>query len=71
MSDEADRASEMQEFYEAGNRMAIKNAAEKIPAGVEGECDLCGKHFARLVSKVYKNENVMACARCRDQFKLG
>lgn len=40
----------------------VRQKASLIPAGVEGDCELCGEHFARIVRG--------ACARCRDKHKL-
>ena len=58
----------MDEVDFANNRMEeelaarIKAARADIPPGVEGECDLCGEWFGRLVNGV--------CVPCRERHKL-
>lgn len=44
------------------SRIAAVRANADIPAGVPGDCDLCGEWSGRLVTG--------ACARCRDKYKL-
>jgi hypothetical protein len=71
MADEADRAADMQEMYEADQRHTAGIAASKIPVGAPGECEICGTASLRLVSRNYRNVPTLACATCRDHFKLG
>lgn len=71
MSDDADRASELQEIYEADSLRDIQSAVAKIPVGTAGECDVCGEQSPRLVPRPYKGDTVHACAKCRDLYKLG
>jgi len=40
----------------------IRKAASEMPIGVEGNCQLCGYYFKRIVSG--------HCGRCRDELKL-
>lgn len=40
----------------------VRKAAQAIPAGKPGECELCGEWWGRLVGGV--------CAGCRDKYKL-
>lgn len=42
--------------------MKVREAAAKMPAGIPGECELCGEWSGRLVGG--------ACAPCRDRFNL-
>ena len=62
MADDADRASIDAERLEQSTIDAARARASLIPAGVPGDCELCGEHFQRLVRN--------ACARCRDKYKL-
>lgn len=56
MADEADKATEHEsEFLDN----AIKAAPGDIPPGVEGDCELCGEWFGRLVDG--------ACVPCREK----
>ena len=71
MSDPADIATEMQAFYDAGLTRQASIAVEKMPMGVEGDCELCDTHSARLVKVKYRGGPALACAQCRDHFKLG
>lgn len=62
MADEIDIANDR---AQADNERAIAEARDKasqIPAGVAGDCDLCGDWSGRLVGG--------ACARCRDRYRL-
>ena len=60
--DEADEANDHIERIESANIAAIRKAANDIPEGKSGECDLCGNWSGRLVAGV--------CAPCRDKYKL-
>lgn len=62
MADEVDRQIERDQILEAANLKAIRDQAAQIPAGVPGDCDLCGEWSARLVGGV--------CAPCRDKHGL-
>lgn len=61
MADEADAA---QDLAEKALQLAIAQARSKanIPAGVSGDCDLCGEWSGRLIEGV--------CAPCRDHYGL-
>lgn len=59
MSDEADMANDR---AEQDLERAISAARGDIPTGIEGECDLCGEHSARLIDN--------HCAPCRDRYHL-
>lgn len=50
------------EVKDADAIAAISAKAKAIPAGVPGECDLCGEWSGRLVNG--------ACAPCRDRHNL-
>lgn len=60
IGDPIDIASDRAELE---REMAMRNTAKDIPPGVPGECEYCGDESPRLI----KN----ACARCRDEFRLG
>lgn len=62
MADEADISQVRTEILEASEIAAVRERAAKIPAGVPGECDLCGEWSGRLVKGV--------CAPCCDKHKL-
>ena len=62
MADEADISQVRIELLEASEIAAVRERAANIPAGVPGECDLCGEWSGRLVRGV--------CAPCRDRYKL-
>ncbi|MCK5127678.1 MAG: conjugal transfer protein TraR [candidate division Zixibacteria bacterium] len=60
MADEADKGNEiMAEDLER----RIAAARGDIPPGIEGDCELCGEWFGRLIGG--------ACAPCRDKYGLG
>ena len=62
MADEIDIANDR---AQADNERAIaeaRKAAGEIPAGGEGDCDMCGTWAGRLVGG--------ACARGRDRYRL-
>ena len=52
MADEADVSQVRTEILEASEIAAVRERAAKIPAGVPGECDLCGEWSGRLVRGV-------------------
>lgn len=67
MVDDLDRASERMEFHTS---IAIQNARDKaisFQKGSEGECDLCGEHFSRVIEVENNGERIKACGRCRDK----
>ena len=62
MADEIDAANDL---ALADNDRAIAEARDKaaqIPAGIAGDCELCGDWSGRLVGG--------ACAPCRDRYRL-
>ena len=62
MADEIDIANEV---AMADNARAVADARDKasqIPAGIAGDCELCGDWSGRLVAG--------ACAPCRDRYRL-
>lgn len=70
MTDELDQTSERIEFHTS---VAVRNVCDKaktIPKGQEGDCDLCGEHFSRVVEVEKNDETVLACGRCRDKHGL-
>lgn len=62
MADDVDITQARIEILEAAEIAAVRERASKIPAGVPGECDLCGEWNGRLVKGV--------CAPCRDKYGL-
>lgn len=54
MADDADRAQQDQEIYDA--RVSYKY---NIPKGVPGDCDECGEFSPRLIGNT--------CPQCRDR----
>lgn len=62
MADEVDMTDARTEIETADAIAAIAAKAKAIPAGVPGECDLCGEWSGRLVNG--------ACAPCRDRHNL-
>lgn len=52
----------LNEKIKQSNIQKIRRKA-KIPEGMKGECDYCGNYSPRIVFG--------ACAKCRDQYKLG
>jgi len=61
--DDADIAQIRIEKEEAArNARLIPETPYTIPRGVEGDCELCGEWFGRLVNGV--------CVPCRDKHKL-
>ena len=67
MVDELDQTSERIDF---DTSIAVRNVCQKacsIQKGFEGDCDLCGEHFSRVIEVENKGEIVRACGRCRDK----
>lgn len=62
MSDEADRAQDLERMSNEDALRAAREKAQAMPTGEPGECEWCGEYFARLVNG--------ACGRCRDKWKL-
>lgn len=62
MADIIDEANDLRDKEEAARIQAVRDRAEMIPAGVAGDCDMCGSWSGRLVGG--------ACARCRDRYRL-
>lgn len=62
MSDLIDAANERAAEFTGDREAAVRRAAEAIPVGNPGECDLCGNWSGRLVGG--------ACAPCRDRYRL-
>ena len=62
MSDDVDHANDHIERLEAAAIGEVQARCASQPAGVPGECDLCGEWMVRLVDG--------ACAPCRDRYKL-
>lgn len=62
MADDADNAADKIGRYLESVTKRAQEAASLIPAGVAGECDLCGEDSPRLVEG--------ACAPCRDKWRL-
>ena len=58
--DDADRADER--IQRRIDEALARAAASQPPAGVAGDCDLCGEWSGRLV--------LGACAPCRDKYHL-
>lgn len=62
MADVIDQGSEREQRDRDIALTAARHAAENMPAGSAGDCDLCGEHSMRLVQG--------ACAPCRDKYAL-
>ena len=45
----------------------IRERAAKFDKGHPGECFFCGEEFERVISVVWKEEDVDSCGRCRDR----
>ena len=62
MADEADMSQARMEQEDAMRERARSEKPYELPAGVAGDCELCGEWFGRLVGGV--------CAPCRDKHGL-
>ena len=62
MTDVIDQGSEREQLDRALALSAARRAADAMPVGNAGDCDLCGEHSMRLVEG--------ACAPCRDKYHL-
>lgn len=62
MSDEVDRAQDLERMSNEDALRAARKKAQSIPTGEPGECEWCGEYFTRLVNG--------ACGGCRDKWKL-
>lgn len=70
MADELDLTSDRIEFDTQIDIRNICDKAKTIPKGQEGDCNLCGEHFSRVVAVEKNGETVLACGRCRDKHGL-
>jgi len=62
MADEVDQANDRAQADTERSIATARAIAANVPAGNEGDCDLCGEWSGRLVGG--------ACARCRDKWRL-
>lgn len=70
MADELDQTSDRIEF---DTSIAVRNVCEQahtFKAGQEGDCDLCGEHFSRVIEVEKNGETILSCGRCRDKHGL-
>lgn len=70
MVDELDLTSERIDFDAAVEVGNVCQKAKEFNPGQEGDCDLCGEHFARVIEVEKNSETVLACGRCRDKYGL-
>lgn len=70
MPDEIDRSSELYDEFCDDSIQRIRRNALKIDPGSPGDCDVCGNYFARVVKTTYREQDILACGRCRDERKL-
>jgi len=69
--DDADKSSVAEEQYAQAREEKFHRLAAKFNSGKAGDCGICGKYFERVVGVIFDKENIFACARCRDENKLG
>lgn len=62
MTDIIDDAQKLIELMDADALAKIQKAANEMPVGTQGDCELCGNWSGRLVEAV--------CAPCRDKYGL-
>lgn len=62
MTDQIDHANDIAQSESDSSVAAARRAAEAIPVGKPGDCELCGEWSGRLVGG--------ACAPCRDRYGL-
>lgn len=70
MTDELDQTAERIEF---DTSILVKNVCDKASTfnvGQEGDCDLCGEHFSRVIEVKLHDSTILACGRCRDRHRL-
>lgn len=60
--DDADRAQIDEEMLEEAESKRRASTPYELPAGVPGDCDMCGEWSGRLIRGV--------CAPCRDRYRL-
>lgn len=70
MSDEVDVTNDRIAFDDNISVKNICSKAKNIPKGQEGDCDLCGEHFLRVVEVVKDDNTILACGRCRDKHRI-
>jgi hypothetical protein len=78
--DDVDLTLQRQEAVDGLCFAAAQRAVKEISEGTAGECDLCGKHNARLMGSDYFKKNGRydianevsdgICSRCRDKHRL-
>lgn len=62
VADQIDIANDLSLAENARAVAEARDKASQIPAGIAGDCDLCGNWSGRLVGG--------ACAPCRDRYRL-
>lgn len=67
MIDELDQTSERIEFDTNVSVSNICDQAKKFKKGQEGDCDLCGEHFLRVIEVEKGGQVLNSCGRCRDK----
>lgn len=70
MTDELDQTSDRIEFDTSISVRNVCDKAKTFKQGQEGDCDLCGDHFSRVVEVENKGKTILACGRCRDKHGL-
>lgn len=70
MSDEIDETNDRVIFDTSISVQNVCDAAKKFTQGKEGDCDLCGDHFSRVIEVDKNGETVQSCGRCRDKYGL-
>lgn len=67
MIDELDQTSERMEFDTCVSVSNICDKAKQFNKGQEGDCDLCGEHFLRVIEVEKDGHTLLSCGRCRDK----
>lgn len=67
MVDELDQTSDRIEFDTSVSVSNICEQAKKFNKGQEGNCDLCGEHFQRVIEVEKNGRSFLSCGRCRDK----
>lgn len=68
MADYGDTASKVSEQHRQLVLDKAKREAASIEQGIEGDCDLCGEYFTRIV---FRPNHGHLCGKCRDELRVG
>lgn len=70
MADEVDLANAHIELESSLFLQAAQKKAEGFVKGQEGECELCGEWFERVIQVTFESDLIFSCGKCRDTHRI-